>query len=57
MAMPRLLWQAAWPVCKGIGMALGEIPKEAFQALAHDEEEAEVAYQTYQAYKRLENAQ
>jgi hypothetical protein len=57
MAMPRLLWQAAWPVCKGIGMALGEIPKEAFQALAHDEEEAEVAYQTYQAYRRLENAQ
>jgi len=57
MAMPRLLWQAAWPVARGIGMALGDIPKEAFQAISHDEEEAEVAYETYQAYRRLDHAQ
>lgn|GEM_PF-5419441 len=54
MARDRVLWQQAWPVCKGIGMALGEIPKEAFLAAASDEEDAALAYEMYQAYRQLE---
>jgi len=41
-------------VFKGISMAFGEIPKEAFEAISHDEEEAASAYELYQAYRRLE---
>lgn len=54
MAKQRLLWRRAWPVCQGIAMALGEIPKEAFEAAAGDEEDAALAYETYRAYRRLE---
>lgn len=54
MAQRRMLWRDAWPVFKGISMAFGEIPKEAFEAISHDEEEAASAYELYQAYRRLE---
>jgi hypothetical protein len=39
MMRDHRLWQLAWPVCRGVGMAMGEIPQAAFLALLGDEEQ------------------
>jgi hypothetical protein len=48
------LWQLAWPVCRGVGMAMGQIPQAAFLALLADEEQAQLEAERLEAYRRLE---
>lgn len=48
------LWQLAWPVCRGVGMAMGQIPQAAFLALLADEEQAKLEAERLAAYRQLE---
>jgi hypothetical protein len=54
MAKDHVLWLQAWGVQRGISLAFGDIPKEAFRALCADEEAASEAYERYQAYRQID---
>lgn len=56
MAKTRALWRQAWPISHGIGMVLGSPPLEAFEALIGDPEEARLAHERHQAYRKLEGS-
>ena len=48
------LWQQAWAVYRGAGMALGDIPHAALLALLADEEQAKLEAERLAAYRQLE---
>ena len=55
MMRDHRLWQLAWPVCRGVGMAMGEIPQAAFLALLADEGQAQLEAERFEAYRKLES--
>jgi len=54
MMRDHRLWQQAWAVYRGAGMAMGEIPQAALLALLADEEQAKLEAERLAAYRQLE---
>ena len=51
------MWRQAWPFYHGLGMILGTPPVEAFEVLIGDPEEARLAHERHEAYRKLEGSE